>query len=99
MLQLVMMSARISYKNDSSNEPHILTVPGCSQLCPLDRFKGTVGFVSQFFDANYCCNAVTFFWRHRSREGELLDTASWCCGLRLHNNFVAPFQTLPLIKY
>ena len=30
---------RVSYKNDSSAQPHVLTIPGCQQLCPLDRFK------------------------------------------------------------
>lgn len=30
---------RISYRNESSREPYILTVPGCSELCPLNRFK------------------------------------------------------------
>ena len=31
---------RVSYKNDSSEQPHLLTIPGCTQLCPLHRFKG-----------------------------------------------------------
>jgi len=30
---------RVSYKNDSSEQPHLLTIPGCTQLCPLHRFK------------------------------------------------------------
>lgn len=32
---------RVSYKNDSSPQPHVLTIPGCNQLCPLHQFKGT----------------------------------------------------------
>jgi hypothetical protein len=31
---------RISYKNDTGNEPHTLVLPGCTELCPLERFKG-----------------------------------------------------------
>jgi hypothetical protein len=31
---------RVSYKNDSSEQPHLLTIPGCTQLCPLHKFKG-----------------------------------------------------------
>lgn len=31
---------RVSYKNDSSEDPYVLTIPGCDQLCPLPKFKG-----------------------------------------------------------
>lgn len=30
---------RISYKNDTNTEPYTLVLPGCTELCPLDRFK------------------------------------------------------------
>jgi len=30
---------RVSYKNDSSEDPYVLTIPGCDQLCPLSKFK------------------------------------------------------------
>merc|ERR1712179_821547 len=30
---------RVSYKNDSSENPYVLTIPGCDQLCPLSKFK------------------------------------------------------------
>jgi len=30
---------RVSYKNDSSTAPHVLTIPGCEELCPLHMFK------------------------------------------------------------
>jgi len=30
---------RVSYKNDSSVDPYVLTIPGCDQLCPLSKFK------------------------------------------------------------
>jgi len=30
---------RVSYRNDSSHEPYVLTIPGCQQLCPLAQFK------------------------------------------------------------
>ena len=30
---------KISYRNDTSNPPQVLTIPGCNQLCPLQMFK------------------------------------------------------------
>jgi len=30
---------KISYRNDTSMPPYILTIPGCTQLCPLHTFK------------------------------------------------------------
>ena len=29
----------ISYRNDTASHPHSLTLPGCQQLCPLERFE------------------------------------------------------------
>ena len=34
------LHVRLSYHNDSSQDPHILTLPGCEPLCPLHKFKG-----------------------------------------------------------
>ena len=39
---------QFSYRNDSSQKPHSLTLPGCSQLCPLERFKGPGSFKNVF---------------------------------------------------
>ncbi len=39
---------RISYKNDSSDDPHVLVVPGCTELCPLERFKGICPETTRF---------------------------------------------------
>jgi len=33
------LHVKISWRNDSSVPPHVLTIPGCQQLCPLQRFK------------------------------------------------------------
>jgi len=30
---------RVSYKNDTSEDPYVLTIPGCEKLCPLAKFK------------------------------------------------------------
>ena len=30
---------KISYRNDTNSPPHVLTIPGCHQLCPLQLFK------------------------------------------------------------
>ena len=30
---------QISYKNETDAEPYVLTIPGCQQKCPLDKFK------------------------------------------------------------
>ena len=35
------LHVRLSYRN-SSSAPHPLTLPGCTLLCPLDTFKGTL---------------------------------------------------------
>ena len=32
------LTVRLSYRNDSSQPPYILTVPGCEEFCPLDTF-------------------------------------------------------------
>ncbi|XP_066285310.1 prostatic acid phosphatase-like [Branchiostoma lanceolatum] len=31
-------SVQISYRNDSSHDPYVLTVPGCDAFCPFDDF-------------------------------------------------------------
>ncbi|GAB6025569.1 mitochondrial acyl carrier protein [Chamberlinius hualienensis] len=31
-------SVQISYRNDTKVEPYLLTIPNCSNLCPLDQF-------------------------------------------------------------
>ncbi|CAH1272226.1 ACPP [Branchiostoma lanceolatum] len=31
-------SVQILYRNDSSHEPYVLTVPGCDEFCPFDDF-------------------------------------------------------------
>ena len=33
------LSLQVSYKNESG-DPFILTIPGCTQRCPLDKLKG-----------------------------------------------------------
>ena len=33
------LHVRLSYRNDSSQPPYVLTMPGCEELCPLDKFK------------------------------------------------------------
>ena len=43
------VQVQFSYRNDSSLEPHPLTLPGCSQLCPLERFKG-LGYFNSVFE-------------------------------------------------
>ena len=35
---------RIMYKNDSSREPYLLTLPGCEPLCKLSKLKGLIPF-------------------------------------------------------
>ena len=30
---------KISYRNDTTKVPYVLTIPGCQQLCPLNLFK------------------------------------------------------------
>ena len=30
---------KISWRNDTTRSPHVLTIPGCQQLCPLEHFK------------------------------------------------------------
>ena len=30
---------KISWRNDTTRPPHVLTIPGCQQLCPLQKFK------------------------------------------------------------
>eukprot|EP00092_Neocalanus_flemingeri_P027738 GFUD01030110.1.p1 GENE.GFUD01030110.1~~GFUD01030110.1.p1 ORF type:complete len:422 (+),score=142.80 GFUD01030110.1:64-1329(+) len=30
---------RVSYKNESSHQPYVFTLPGCHQFCPLQQFK------------------------------------------------------------
>ena len=42
------VQVQFSYRNDSSLEPHPLTLPGCNQLCPLERFKG-LGSINNVF--------------------------------------------------
>ncbi|KAG1653230.1 Testicular acid phosphatase [Nymphon striatum] len=32
-------SVKISYRNDSRVDPFVLSLPGCAQLCPLEKFK------------------------------------------------------------
>ena len=34
------LHVKLSYRNDSSPSPYPLTIPGCDNLCPLDKFKG-----------------------------------------------------------
>ena len=34
------LHVKISYRNDSSTSAFPLTIPGCSHLCPLEKFKG-----------------------------------------------------------
>ena len=30
---------RLAYRNDTTVPPHLLTLPGCDQLCPLHKFR------------------------------------------------------------
>eukprot|EP00090_Calanus_glacialis_P002491 TRINITY_DN11869_c0_g1_i5.p1 TRINITY_DN11869_c0_g1~~TRINITY_DN11869_c0_g1_i5.p1 ORF type:complete len:413 (-),score=122.52 TRINITY_DN11869_c0_g1_i5:35-1273(-) len=33
------LHVKISWRNDTTTPPHVLTIPGCQQLCPLKLFK------------------------------------------------------------
>jgi len=37
--QDVGLVVKLSYKNETTSNPYLLTLPGCQQLCPLKKFK------------------------------------------------------------
>jgi len=50
----------ISYKNETNKEPHVFTIPGCTQLCPLDKFESLLApVIPGDWDAE--CHEHTFF--------------------------------------
>ena len=34
------LHVKVLYHNDSSVPPYVMTIPGCQELCPLNKFKG-----------------------------------------------------------
>jgi hypothetical protein len=59
---------RVSYKNDSSEQPHLLTIPGCTQLCPLNKFKGRYEQQQQEATHSHICDRP--YCKHQARRLE-----------------------------
>ena len=52
------LHVKISYRNDSSQAPYPLTIPGCDHLCPLEKFKG-YEFMLSSYPIVFLCSSDT----------------------------------------
>jgi len=79
-------NVKISWRNDTTQPPHVLTIPGCQQLCPLPLFKQLTESVRPA-DWKHECQLVLGLW-DTNLQPALLGMAGTILALTVYNGII-----------